>query len=221
MEKSVMISIHPKWVNLILAGKKTVEVRKSRPKQETPFKCYIYCTKPQRPVLVALQNLDDSPVVMTCGSGSKRYPVEDSSWARLLNGMVVAEFTCDHIYQYTTTSLKDNVDISDEDMERLSCLTHKELDDYEYKSAKAEGLWYFGIYGWHISDLKMYDSPKRIDSFLRPSSGCCNEGKCEGCKYLDLGNGYNLEDDCAADFDTDCYSPLRHPPQSWCYAEEE
>ena len=43
--KSVLISIKPKWCELIANGKKTVEVRKSRPKIETPFKCYIYCTK--------------------------------------------------------------------------------------------------------------------------------------------------------------------------------
>ena len=45
MRKAVLISIQPKWCELIVNGKKTVEVRKSRPKLETPFKCYIYCTK--------------------------------------------------------------------------------------------------------------------------------------------------------------------------------
>lgn len=45
MSKAVMISIQPKWVELILSGKKTVEVRKTRPSIETPFKVYIYCTK--------------------------------------------------------------------------------------------------------------------------------------------------------------------------------
>ena len=43
--KSVLISIKPKWCELIVSGKKTVEVRKTKPKLETPFKCYIYCTK--------------------------------------------------------------------------------------------------------------------------------------------------------------------------------
>ena len=43
--KSVLISIQPKWCELIASGKKTVEVRKTRPKLETPFKCYIYQTK--------------------------------------------------------------------------------------------------------------------------------------------------------------------------------
>lgn len=42
--KSVLISIQPKWCELIANGKKTVEVRKTRPKLETPFKGYIYCT---------------------------------------------------------------------------------------------------------------------------------------------------------------------------------
>ena len=45
MTKAVLISINPKWCELIASGKKTVEVRKSRPKLETPFKCYIYQTQ--------------------------------------------------------------------------------------------------------------------------------------------------------------------------------
>lgn len=43
--KSVMLSIQPKWCELIANGKKAIEVRKTRPKLETPFKCYIYETK--------------------------------------------------------------------------------------------------------------------------------------------------------------------------------
>ncbi len=44
MNKAVMISIQPKWCELIASGKKTIEVRKTKPKIDTPFKCYIYCT---------------------------------------------------------------------------------------------------------------------------------------------------------------------------------
>ncbi len=75
------------------------------------------------------------------------------------------------------------------------------------------------LYGWKIAELKIYDKPKPLSEFIHPSIGCCNEGKCRGCKFLEEGNGYNLEDDCAADFDTDMYSILRRPPQSWCYIE--
>ena len=51
--KAVLISIQPKWCELIASGKKTIEVRKTKPKLETPFKCYIYCTQntPYNPVI--------------------------------------------------------------------------------------------------------------------------------------------------------------------------
>ena len=44
MSKSVMISIRPKWCEKIVNGEKTIEVRKTRPKLNTPFRVYIYCT---------------------------------------------------------------------------------------------------------------------------------------------------------------------------------
>lgn len=47
MRKAVLVSIRPKWCALIASGKKTVEIRKTRPKLETPFKCYIYQTLPK------------------------------------------------------------------------------------------------------------------------------------------------------------------------------
>ena len=42
--KSVLISTRPKWCEKIASGKKTIEVRKTAPK-EVPFKAYIYETK--------------------------------------------------------------------------------------------------------------------------------------------------------------------------------
>ena len=47
MSKAVLISIRPEWTRLILSGKKTIEVRKTRPKLETPFNVYIYQTLPK------------------------------------------------------------------------------------------------------------------------------------------------------------------------------
>jgi hypothetical protein len=49
MSKAVMLSIRPKWCEKIVSGEKTIEVRKTRPKLNTPFKCYIYCTLPKYP----------------------------------------------------------------------------------------------------------------------------------------------------------------------------
>ncbi len=40
--RAVMFSIRPKWCELIASGRKTLEVRKTRPKLEPPFVCYIY-----------------------------------------------------------------------------------------------------------------------------------------------------------------------------------
>ena len=42
MNKAVLISIRQEWCQKIIAGQKTIEVRKTRPKMDTPFKCYIY-----------------------------------------------------------------------------------------------------------------------------------------------------------------------------------
>lgn len=42
--KSVVLSVRPKWIRRIASGEKTVEVRTSRPQQDCPFTCYIYCT---------------------------------------------------------------------------------------------------------------------------------------------------------------------------------
>lgn len=44
-DREVLISVRPKYCELIANGEKTIEVRKTRPRITTPFKCYIYCTK--------------------------------------------------------------------------------------------------------------------------------------------------------------------------------
>ena len=75
--KAVLISIQPKWCELIAKGKKTVEVRKTRPQLATPFKVYIYCTKhPKGLITVNRQN-------------------------ERCNCKVIGEFVCDRI-DYTT-----------------------------------------------------------------------------------------------------------------------
>ena len=43
--KAVLISVKPKWCELIADGKKTLEVRKTKPNLKPPFKCYIYQSK--------------------------------------------------------------------------------------------------------------------------------------------------------------------------------
>ena len=153
--KSVLISIRPEWVEKILAGKKTLEVRKNRPKLEAPFRCYIYCTYNGGHL-----------------AGLKGF----------LNGTVVAEFTCNRI---------DCVDIPypaysgelDKHWMDGSCCTYWQLHRYFYHD---------NAYFWHISNLKIYDTPKQLSKFT-------------GLWKTKFG-----------------YAPneVKRPPQSWCYVEE-
>lgn len=197
--KSVLISIQPKWCELIASGKKTIEVRKTKPKLDVPFKVYIYCTI-------------DEPLYQ---SGEKFWCKSAGEFG---NGKVIGEFVCDEItplFNVATTSwnlLAGNVHEYAKGLVKMACLTEEEMHEY----AKGKNC-----YAWHMSDHVIYDTPKELGEYIVPSKiGCCNEGKCRGCKWFDRGNGFDLEDDCNAKFDTDEYKPLRRAPQSWCYVEE-
>lgn len=181
--KAVLISIRPKWCEKIASGEKKIEVRKSRPKLQTPFKCYIYCTLPRYPHEDFIET--DYPKPQFYGGGK-----------------VIGEFVCDWIYQYSSADHLYGVDISHEDMARQSCLTRKQIEAYELKNAPEEGYGYFGVFGWHISGLKVYDKPCELSRFAKPYDAKA----CPKPTVIECG-------DC-----TKCY--LKRAPQSWCYVEE-
>ena len=54
MSKAVLLSIRPNWCKKIANLRKTVEIRKTAPNLEVPFKCYIYCTKPEEKLLTMM-----------------------------------------------------------------------------------------------------------------------------------------------------------------------
>ena len=186
MSKAVLISIRPKWCQKITSGEKTIEVRKTKPKMNTPFKCYIYCTLPKYPHEDFIAT--DYPRPQFYGGGK-----------------VVGEFTCDRIFPI---NVFDNGSIQNwlfEHMER-SCLTYEELADYIGNGKTG--------HGWHISNLKIYDAPKKLREFWRD----CLE-------YSELStNCWSCENVCGDGDETDCNTDgrlyLRRPPQSWCYVEE-
>ena len=101
--KSVLISIHPKWCELIANGEKTIEVRKTRPKIETPFKCYIYETKAR----------SDMPTFID----------EDGHVIYTGRGQVIGEFWCDGIECYGNGDVACGHTFG-------TCLTACELADY-------------------------------------------------------------------------------------------
>lgn len=184
--KSVMLSIKPRWCEMIARGQKTIEVRKSSPKLEAPFKCYIYCTK-------------DKGISFWTG---KRYAYADNRSHNLFdvcgNGKVIGEFVCDYILKITPDTYGHHeYCISDDDL-NASCLTTNDL--WEYGSGKT-------LYGWHISELVIYDVPRELSEFLRINRECW---------YADLGLAKR---DCPECKNAECF--VSRPPQSWCYVEEE
>lgn len=153
--KSVLISIQPKWCELIASGKKTVEVRKTRPKLETPFKCYIYCTKGDW--LTSVNGKVQKPNCMAIDLSTYN-KTED------LNGKVIGEFVCDEIGTYYP--IYGEVNPYSAILESYGCLTAEEIRKYiSTRKRRSYGL--NKIYGWHISDLVIYDKPRELGEFSK------------------------------------------------------
>ena len=192
--KSVLISNRPKWCGKICheIGKdengkpiyeKRIEVRKTAPK-EVPFKAYIYCTY---------------------GNDRENYMLGSQ-------GKIIGEFICDKVYKIepifsfydcysgyddsSDSSYFEDYSIDDERLKK-TCLTQQDLCIY----GKGEPL-----YGWHISDLKIYDKPKELSEFCIPC-----KVSCENCK-----NPLYFECWC----EEKGKKIVTRPPQSWMYVEE-
>lgn len=105
--KAVLISIQPQWCEIISRGKKTLEIRKTMPKLETPFKCYIYCTKAPKGWFWF-----DSPDIRR-------------------DGAVIGEFTCDSIKRFDVPYPAYQNELDTEIME-TSCCNYYQLHRYAY-----------------------------------------------------------------------------------------
>lgn len=194
--KAVMISIQPKWCELIASGKKTVEVRKTRPKIETPFKVYIYETLGKKEKL-----------------GFVSYVYEGQ-------GKVIGEFVCkkvDRIAHCGTCNndirlriVDENICFKELDYEYLTkCKLHyPEIDEYSNGG---------DVYGWHISDFVLYDKPKELGEFAAFCEGL-KPYQCDKCEYsyTESNESIGTYHGCGCDN----LKPLKRPPQSWCYVEE-
>ena len=193
--KAILISIQPKWCELIASGKKIVEVRKTKPKLEMPFKCYIYETKNKHFENIGIHYAD----------GRKDF---------IHNiGKVIGEFVCDAIFPMSVWYSNPNDRLSHREYP-FTCLTDKDIMDYLGNGVEG--------YAWLISDLVIYDKPKVLSEFY--VEGDCDCMNCRNCAWFDRGNGYNVEDDCNLAYKVSdehkSYKPIKRPPQSWCYCEE-
>lgn len=168
--KSVLISIRPIWCELIAQGRKTLEVRRTRPKLEAPFKVYIYCTKEK---------------------SSTRFTEQK-------RGKVIGEFICDHIRRFDVPYPAFQNEL-DKEILSAACVTYYMLHRYAYHD---------DLYGWHISNLKIYDNPLSLNSFI-----CCCPEQEISCFFCDFfkrdANGFGF-----------CENKVQRPPQDWRYIEE-
>ena len=178
MMKSVLIAIRPQWVEKIANGEKTIEVRKTAPK-EVPFKAYIYET----------QGRTETPWID-----------EDGHFIYKGRGQVIGEFICDKVYSIknrgSSFSVADEEQSVTNEIARQSCLYYDDMVSY---FGNKDG------FGWHISDLKIYDKPKELSEFRKP---CDRFLDCCTCRRL-VHNEY-----------MSCDNKITRPPQSWCYVEE-
>ena len=165
--KAILMSIRPEWCDLIIRHKKTVELRKTCPRLQTPFKVYIWCTKAR----------------------TFWARVHGNGWQQL-DERVIGEFICDDIRR-----IGPEYCVVKEDIESAiagSCLTVPQVKDYAgWKS----GLSYADLkdlYGWHISDLRIYDRPRKLQEL----TGLRN-------------TRFDMEP-----------VEITHPPQSWGYVED-
>lgn len=208
--KAVLISIQPKWCELIASGKKTIEVRKTKPNIPTPFKCYIYCT-------MAIKKVN---TLWSSKLRGKYYYRDDRShnlFDEILNGKVIGEFVCNRIDLIPPCTAHNGLHyplITYPELDKLvknACLTDMELFLYGVKTNNGcynDHSKVAKLYCLHISDLKIYDKPKELYEFnnynkLKKCTECGkydeSDNNCYGCENMNV---------------------ITRPPQSWCYVEE-
>ena len=158
----VLISIRPKWVEKIINGNKTMEVRKMKPRMKPPFTVYCYCTVTGEEKWLA-------------GIKGKYESVK-------LNGHVCMEFTCDRIDEIVIRHGQGMVFKNGDEYIRFEnvnemCLTKPEL--YEYMGRRCS------LYAWHISDLKVYAHPIDLEMFNYEGSTEWVRRAPQGIAYVD------------------------------------
>lgn len=189
--KAILISIRPEWCRKIFQGEKTVEVRKTVPNFEPPFKCYVYCTLAKG---------------FTLGEYAEMYRKTNGKiddWS----GKVIGSFICNEIedyskWEYDYFSLLWHINMS-----AATNDNYKFLNNYLHGENKG--------FGWHIIEPKLFDKPKELYKF----HAICKKNKqnpdksCKGCKYAFAG----ISDKS----DMYCDTIIETPPQSWMYCEDE
>lgn len=217
--KAILMSIKPKWCEKIFSAKKTIEVRKTAQKLETPFKVYVYCTKERMtsvPSMYAYLHKNEPRACAEYGTIETWGEIGDvivnphlasKHVAFGMHGKVVGEFVCDEIYEFITwgtgvACIDSNLtQVPQERVIKETCLTEQQIMDYlERGIGNYEGV------GLHISNLKIYDTPRELSDFKTPDKPYHEIIERDGS--LMFMDGYESG------------KPIKRAPQSWQYVEE-
>lgn len=176
----------------------------------TPFKVYIYCTLAGSDSLFMDVLNRDVAAWNSGGLPEKR-------------GRVIGEFTCKKITGLTHVGETGSWEPASlyvrapgsyykpaDELLEAACMSKETAEKY---LKGRDG------YGWHISDLKIYDKPRDLDEFSRFGFFGMGRSNCVcgnwRCKNYEPSESYMIPPTCKIDGCSIC-----RPPQSWCYVEE-
>lgn len=194
--KAALISVPPKACYLISTGRKTMLLLKKKPQVTLPMKWYIYQTK-NGTINTVTRDGDYWRVgkeLISCNNTITLYPDYDC-------GKVIGEFVCDKIEQIYQGEYGLYM-LEDKQLDELS-MSYTEVSEF------GEGQY---LYGLHISDLKIYDTPKEIIEFEYYCKKRFNIENCYDCKNAWIGT--------IAGSKPYCDKVVTSAPSSWCYVEE-
>lgn len=141
--KTILMSIKPEWCKLIAEGKKTIEVRKTFPKCDTPFRVLVYCT-----MGTVLWKKGDKLLL-----GEERNRLIDGTPDYLLNGEVIGEFICTGKYVVRPRALT-----CESEFVKRSCVPLGELVEYVADREFPKDH----VRGWCFQDFTLYESPNGL-----------------------------------------------------------
>ena len=184
--REVLISIQPKWVEKICHKVGEENGKPIYEKRVEVRKKRPKCEVPFKCYIYETQGRTETPFVD-----------EEGHHIFKGRGQVIGEFVCDRIID---SFLNNN----DGWFVELGCLTPKEINEYQGDKAI--------LYGWHITDLVVYDEPMELCEFFQVKAirgyHKKDEPKTEGINIPRLLNSTRFE-----------VNFLTRPPQSWCYIE--
>lgn len=207
--KAVMKSVSTQICEKVTCGDCTILVSKTAPKYKVPFKGYIYCCKAK-----SQWRYSDYEGAYENSKGEIVYAQQH----------IIGEFICDEIIEWQyDKGHQYYVDYPDDCTSYFPYLKcHSEATGLKCSEIENYGKGKT-LYGLHISDLKIYDTPKTLAEFYKCGaksfeelsdtedlcSYCSRTGFCEG-RWCDEAYQNYLDVDFA----------LTRAPQSWQYVEE-